>query len=114
MNGAGDLVLNLFIMALLPAVGEELFFRGTFQKVLFRLSNSPWLSILISSAVFALLHGTIFKIVPILTLGSMLGTIYHYTRHLWYTIIIHFLNNGFAVFAVYYSSTSSSLQKLAD
>ena len=114
MSTVGDFLINLFIMALLPAIGEELFFRGALQKVLFRLSNVGWLSILISSAVFALLHGTVFKILPIFVLGLMLGTIYYLTRNLWYTIIIHFLNNAFAVFAVYYSSKSEMLKKLAD
>ena len=56
-------------MALLPAIGEELFFRGALQKVLLRLSNKPWLAILVTSVIFALLHGTFFKILPIFILG---------------------------------------------
>jgi hypothetical protein len=114
MKTTGDLVINLFIMALLPAIGEELFFRGSLQKVLLRLSNQPWLAIFISSAIFALLHNTFLKIIPIFTLGLCLGIIYHVTRNLWYTIIIHFLNNALAVLSVYYSTKSEFLRKLAD
>ncbi|MDB5193385.1 MAG: family intrarane metalloprotease [Segetibacter sp.] len=114
MNSVGDLLINLFIMALLPAIGEELFFRGALQKMLYRLCNMGWLAILVSAAIFALLHGTVFKILPIFVLGLMLGTIYHLTRNLWYGIIIHFLNNAFAVFAVYYSTKSEMMKKLAD
>ena len=114
MDGPLDLVINLFIVALLPAIGEELFFRGSLQKVLIRMSDKPWLAILISSIIFALLHGTFFKILPIFALGILLGTVYYYTRNLWYTIIIHFLNNGFAVLSVYYGSKSLFLQKLND
>lgn len=114
MNTPGDLFINLFIMALLPAVGEELFFRGALQTVLLRMSDKPWLAILISSIVFALLHLTVFKVIPIFTLGLLLGTVYYITRNLWYTIVIHFLNNAFAVLAVYFSNSNGFMKKLAD
>lgn len=113
MKSFGDLLINLFIMALLPAIGEELFFRGSLQKSLLRLCHKPWLAIVVSSAVFALLHGTIFKILPIFTLGLILGIVYQVTRNLWYTILIHFLNNAFAVLSVYYADRSETLKKLS-
>jgi uncharacterized protein len=114
MKNLGAMLINLVIMALLPAIGEELFFRGAFQKALLRLSHQPWLAILVSAIVFTVLHGTIFKFIPIFTLGIILGTIYHVTRNLWYTIIIHFLNNALAVLAVYFSTRVPFLQKLAN
>jgi uncharacterized protein len=114
MNSPLDLIINLFIMALLPAIGEELFFRGALQKALLRLTNVPAVTILISSAVFALLHGTFFKLIPIFTLGLLLGTVYHFTRNLWYTITIHFLNNAMAVMAVYFSKRNETINKFAN
>ncbi|MDB5246313.1 MAG: family intrarane metalloprotease [Segetibacter sp.] len=114
MNSVGDLLLNLLIMALLPAIGEEVFFRGALQKALHRLSNNPWVAIIVTSAVFGLLHGTFFKLLPIFTLGLLLSTVYHVTRNLWYTIIIHFVNNAFAVFAVYYANSSEIMKKLSN
>ena len=114
MKTFGDFIVNLFVMALLPAVAEELFFRGALQKTILRVSGKPWLSILISSAVFGLLHGTFFKLLPIFSLGILLGTVYYVTRNLWYTITIHFLNNAFAVFSVYYAGRSELLKKLAN
>ncbi len=114
MTSVTDLVINLLVIALLPAVAEELFFRGAMQKVLLRVSNKPWLAILLSSMVFALLHGTFFKIIPIFVLGILLGTVYHFTRNLWYTIIIHFLNNGLGVLSVYYADKSKFLKTLTD
>lgn len=113
MDNIGDMFINLFIMALLPAIGEELFFRGALQKSLLRVSEKPWLAILVSSLVFALLHGTFFKILPIFTLGLLLGTVYYYSNNLWYNIIIHFFNNAFAVISVYYADKSQWLRKLA-
>jgi membrane protease YdiL (CAAX protease family) len=114
MKSLGDLIINLLIMALLPAFAEELFFRGSMQRVLLRLSGKPWVAILVSSLVFALLHNTFTKIIPIFTLGIMLGIIYHFTRNLWYTVIIHFINNAFAVLSVYYANKSEFLKKMSD
>lgn len=114
MKGMGDVLINLFIMALLPAFAEELFFRGALQKSLTRLTKYPAIAILLSTVVFAALHGTIFKMLPIFALGLMLGVIYQVTRNLWYTIIIHFLNNGLAVLAVYFSSKNEFMKKLAN
>jgi membrane protease YdiL (CAAX protease family) len=114
MKSPADLVLNLVVMALIPAIGEELFFRGSLQKVLLRMSHKPWLAIVVSSLIFALLHGTFLKLLPIFTLGLLLGIIFHVTRNLWYTITIHFINNAFAVLAFYYSDRSEILKKLAD
>lgn len=113
MKTFSDLLINLLIMALLPAIGEELFFRGSLQKALLRLSHKPWLAIVVSSVVFALLHGTFFKILPIFTLGLILGIVYYITRNLWYTILIHFFNNAFAVLSVYYADRSETLKKLS-
>jgi membrane protease YdiL (CAAX protease family) len=114
MHSVGDLLLNILLMALLPAIAEELFFRGALQKALLRLSNKPWLAIFVSAAVFGLLHGTFLKLVPIFTLGLLLGTVYYLTRNLWYTIIIHFINNSFALIAVYYGDQSELLKKISD
>lgn len=113
MKTFGDLLINLLVMGLLPALGEEMFFRGSLQKVLIRLSNKPWLAIVASALIFAILHGTFFKILPIFMLGLLLGLVYHFTRNLWYTILIHFLNNAFAVLSVYYADRSEFLKKLA-
>lgn len=114
MPSFSDLLVNLLIMALLPAIAEELFFRGALQKTLLRLSNKPWLAIITSAAVFGLLHGTFLKLLPILALGILLGTIYYITSNLWYCITIHFINNAFAVLSVYYGNRSETLKKLAD
>jgi membrane protease YdiL (CAAX protease family) len=113
MKNGSALLINLLIMALLPAIGEELFFRGAFQKVLTRLTNIPWLAIGISATIFTIMHGTVFKFLPIFSLGILLGTVYHFTRNLWYTILIHFINNAIGITAVYFAERSSVIKKFA-
>jgi len=114
MNNPYDLMINLFIVAILPAIGEELFFRGALQNILERWTRVPWVAILISSLFFALLHLTAFKFLGILTLGAVLGTLFYITRNLWYNVFFHFLNNFMALLASYYATKYSMLKKLAE
>lgn len=114
MNSPVDLAINIIIVAVIPAIGEELFFRGALQNILERWTNSPLAAILIASFGFALLHGTLYKFLPILCLGIALGVIFYVTRNLWYCILFHLLNNTLAVLAVYYAQRNDFMKKLAD
>lgn len=114
MNHIGDLFLNILLMALLPAIAEELFFRASLQKVILRWTNKPWLAIGISSLIFALLHGTFLKFIPILLLGAMLGLLYHFTKNIGYNIFIHFMNNALAVVAVYFADKNEWVKNFSD
>lgn len=113
MNGPADLMINLLIVGILPAVGEELFFRGSLQNILERWTKTPWIAIALSSTFFAFLHLTAFKFLGILTLGAVLGTLFYVTRNLWYNILFHFLNNSVALLATYYATRNAMLKKLA-
>jgi len=114
MDTFQDLIINLLIVAILPAVGEELFFRGALQNILERWTRIPWVAILLSSFAFAFLHGTFFKFLGIFTLGIVLGTLFYVTRNLWYNIFFHFLNNALALLATYYATRNDMLKKLAE
>jgi len=113
MNSDRDLFINLLIVGILPAVGEELFFRGSLQNILAKWIRIPWIAIFLSSFAFAILHQTFFKFMGIFTLGVVLGMLFHITRNLWYNIFFHFLNNTMALMAAYYANKYDMLKKLA-
>jgi CAAX protease family protein len=113
MDTTKDLLINLLIVAILPAVGEELFFRGALQNILERWTGVPWIAIFLSSFGFAILHGTFFKFLGIFTLGLVLGTLFFITRNLWYNIFFHFLNNSMALIATFYASKNPMLKRLS-
>ncbi|MCM5527961.1 CPBP family intramembrane glutamic endopeptidase [Parasegetibacter sp. NRK P23] len=101
MNGIGDLVVNLLLTAALPALAEEFFFRGTLQQCLFRWWKSPVGAVLGSSIFFALMHATFYKLIPILCMGIVLGTLFMVTRNIWCSILFHFLFNGMQIVVLY-------------
>ncbi|HEX5026483.1 MAG TPA: CPBP family intramembrane glutamic endopeptidase [Agriterribacter sp.] len=97
----GDYIISVFVIALLPAVFEETFFRGGMQNLLTRISKKPWVSILITSLIFSFIHLSYYGFMARVCLGVVLGLIYYFSRSLWLGIAAHFFNNAIAVTQMY-------------
>ena len=100
VDTVGGLLFNLIVIALIPAVGEELTFRGVLQQGLTRRMN-PHIAIFLSSAIFSFIHFQFYGFLPRLFLGMLLGYMFYTSGALWTCMLMHFLNNGSAV-VVYY------------
>ena len=96
----GGLLLNLIIIALIPAIGEELTFRGVIQQALTRKMN-PHIAIILSAAIFSFIHFQFYGFLTRMFLGMLLGYMFYITGSLWTSILMHFLNNGSAVLVYY-------------
>lgn len=94
-------LINTIIIAFLPAVCEELFFRGLLQKVVLRKYMSMHYAVFLSAFIFSFLHFQFYGFIPRFVLGIVFGYILEWTGSLWITIIIHFTNNFLAVFFNY-------------
>ena len=102
MKTPGDLAVMLVVLAVLPAIAEELFFRGILQRIFIQMSRRPWIGIIITAIVFSALHGQFLGFIPRVVLGILLGALYWYSGSLYPGIIAHFLNNAIQVVAVYF------------
>lgn len=100
-DGIGKLVLNIVVVALVPAVCEELFFRGTLQQLLVRWFRRPHLAVIVTSVIFSLAHGEIFALMPRILLGLLLGYLFFYSGSILVNVIVHFVNNA-TVVVLYY------------
>ncbi|MCQ2278164.1 MAG: CPBP family intramembrane metalloprotease [Bacteroidales bacterium] len=105
--GWGNFVVNLLVMALLPAICEEVFFRGGIQKILTSWTSKPWVSIIVTAAIFSLAHGDLFAFVPRFMMGIVLGAFYYYSGSLIVSMAAHFANN--ALIVILYSLYSNGL-----
>lgn len=101
MNGTSDLLINLFMIALIPAVGEELLFRGLFQPLFHKLTNNPHLGIWLSAILFSALHMQFLGFFPRMFMGAAFGYLLLWSGSLWLPMIGHFVNNAGAVFIAY-------------
>ncbi len=84
-------------VAVLPAVFEEWFFRGILQREVSKLVHNDYLAIIITSIIFSLIHFDMANFVSRFILGLLLGLLFFYSKSLWVNILVHFLNNFFAV-----------------
>lgn len=97
-----DLFMTTFAICLLPAIVEEIFFRGCLQHVLLNnFRKSPFIAIFITATVFSFLHGQMSGFLPRILLGVILGLAYYFSGSLWVSIWIHFVNNFISVFMVF-------------
>lgn len=98
----GDYIINMLVIAVLPAVAEELFFRGAIQRSFKRMFNNPHVAIWVTAFIFSAIHMQFYGFFPRLLLGAGFGYIYFWTGSLWYAMFAHFLNNGYAVTMTWY------------
>jgi membrane protease YdiL (CAAX protease family) len=102
MDTVGEFLLNLFLIALVAAVSEELMFRGALQRILGRIFNNPHAAIWCAAFVFSAIHMQFYGFLPRFLLGAGFGYLYLWSGSLWCSILAHFLNNAFAVCQAYY------------
>jgi hypothetical protein len=97
----GGLLFNIFMVAFLPAIGEELLFRGVIQRIFTNWTRNYHWGIWISALLFSALHMQFYGFIPRLFLGVLFGYLLVWSGSIWLPIIAHFINNGVAVVAIY-------------
>jgi len=97
---ASTLLFNIFLIALLPAFGEELFFRSALQGIFSRRMNVK-LAIWIVAIIFSAIHFQFYGFVPRMLLGAFFGYMLYWSGNIWLPVIAHFINNVLAVIFFY-------------
>jgi membrane protease YdiL (CAAX protease family) len=95
-----DLLLNLFFVAVLAGVGEELLFRGLIQRILVR-KYGRWTGIVIAAILFSAMHMQFYGFFPRFLLGVVLGILFAYSGSLWVAILAHFFYDAMLIMAAY-------------
>jgi uncharacterized protein len=101
MKTGKDLWINLLMIGVLPAIGEELLFRGVLQRLLREITGNVHVSILITSVLFSAIHMQFFGFVPRMLLGLLFGYLLYWSGSIWLPIMAHFVNNASAVIFSY-------------
>ena len=107
-DNAGVLLVNVGLLALLPALAEEISFRGTLQQI---ISNSDAsiarrrrltaAAIWLTAFIFSAIHMQFYGFIPRMLMGAMFGYVFVWTGSLWVPVLMHATNNGLAVIAYY-------------
>lgn len=96
-----EFVIALVVVAIFAAVCEEFLFRGVIQTELFRGTKNIHVAIWVSAFLFSAIHAQFFGFVPRLLLGALFGYLYYWSGNLVIPMFAHFVNNGFALTAIY-------------
>jgi len=91
------LILNIFVMALFPALFEEFFFRGTLQPFFSKWFAKKHIAIIVTAFIFSTIHFQFFGFIPRFLLGIYLGYLFLWGKSLWLPVIAHFLHNALSV-----------------
>jgi len=102
MEGPMDMLLVVLLAALLPAVGEELAFRGVLQNLLTVSTRNMHAGVWIAAAIFSLYHMQFFGFLPRLLLGALFGYMMVWSGSVWVAVIAHFINNLLTVVLYYF------------
>lgn len=113
MNTMGVLAFNILMLAIIPALGEELIFRGCLQKIFARWTGNKHIAIWVTAIVFSAIHVQFYGFLPRMLLGALFGYLLIWSETIWIPILAHFLNNAVAVMTAYvYQRQGISLDKL--
>ena len=93
-------IFNILLISAIPALGEELFFRGTLQKIISEKRNYIY-AIWLTAIIFSTIHLQFYGFFPRMLLGAFFGYLLVWSGNLWYPILAHFVNNAMAVIFYY-------------
>ena len=110
-EGSKRLVV-LFSVAAVPAVFEELAFRGVLQPLLIRFTGRAWLGIVLSALIFSAIHFQFYGFLPRVLLGGLFGWLAYRTGSLLPGMAAHFVNNALAAVTLW--STGSMGEDLIE
>lgn len=101
MKSPAELTINLIIVAVIPAIGEEFLFRGCFQTIISKITRNQHLGIWLAAAIFSAIHVQFLGFFPRMFLGALFGYIFVWSGSIWPAVLAHFVNNASAVISAY-------------
>jgi len=95
-------IIAFIVIAVIPAFGEEIVFRGIIQNEFYRGTRNIHVAIWLSAIIFSAFHVQFYGFVPRMLLGALFGYLYHWSGNLYLPVLAHFFNNGASVIAMYF------------
>lgn len=94
LNSFGEYLFALVVIALCPAIFEEVFFRGIVQQLLEKWSGKVWLAIVLTGLIFSVAHFSFYGFLARWFLGIVLGFVFSHSKNILLNILMHFINNA--------------------
>lgn len=101
-KNAVSFITSIVFMALMPAIAEEIFFRGFLMNTLNGLFKNMHVAIIVTALLFGVIHLQFMKFIPMFFLAVVFGYAAYWSGSIWTSITAHFLNNALAVGQLYF------------
>ncbi len=100
-NSGEEYLIGLLVIAVLPAIGEEIAFRRLLQPELYKATGNIHFAIWASAFFFSALHMQFYGFVPRVLLGALFGYLYYWSGNIIVPMVAHLINNAVAVSILY-------------
>jgi uncharacterized protein len=100
-------IVNFLMIAIIPAIGEELIFRGIILTKLKQWFGNIHVAVIVSSIIFSAIHMQFYGFLPRVFLGMLLGYLFVWSGSLWVPMLAHLVNNGLAVVMSWFFATNT-------
>ena len=114
ISSFGSFIKVFVILAIVPALGEELFFRGVLMRFARQRSRNMIMPVVFSAAIFSLSHTNIYGYLSIFLAGVLLAVIYNLTGSLWCSILAHCSFNGSQIILMYLGTSNGQVKALME
>lgn len=106
VHTASGLIINIIMIGVLPALGEEMLFRGTIQPLMKSWLKHTHAAVWVTAFIFSAMHMQFYGFLPRLLLGAVMGYMLVWSGTLWLPIIAHFVNNtaGVIMYFLFYNN----------
>jgi membrane protease YdiL (CAAX protease family) len=111
-GSVSSLMVNIIVMALLPALGEEMIFRGLMVPIFRKWTGNVHVAVWLSAFLFSAMHFQFYGFIPRFLLGALLGYLFVWSKSIWAPIIAHFANNALALILLFMMARGSISEDL--
>lgn len=94
------LLVNIFVYAIIPAIGEEFLFRGVILRQIALSTKNIHLSVWVTAAFFSFIHGEMTVFIPRFLMGAALGYMFVWSGSIWLGIVAHLFNNILSIIII--------------
>lgn len=99
-EGVSLLLVNIFVYAVIPAIGEEFLFRGVIMRQISLATKNIHLSVWITAAFFSFIHGEMTVFIPRFLMGVALGYMFVWSGSIWLGVVAHLVNNILSILII--------------
>lgn len=101
-GGLKDLIIAIIIVAIIPGIVEEFFFRGLVQTQLQNILRNHHYAILVTAFLFSFFHFQFYSFIPKMVSGVLFGYMFAWSKNIVYPIAAHVTNNLIIVLGAYF------------